>query len=120
MPSRRARSRTCRAKSGRSRALATSDFFESATRARSVPELIAENELRTSTAPRAHAGGGTSRTTVRPLRSWRTCFTPLSLPLWLREEHPIPPNETTLFDLPIELLECEPARFLAPALVRRI
>src|SRR3954470_12991614 len=65
---------TSRTRSGREAALRASDPLGS-PEARSVPELITENALRTSTDPGGHAGTGTSRTVLAPPRSCSTCFT---------------------------------------------
>ena len=74
-PSRLTVSTTRLTKSGRERALPTSDCCARLTVARSVPALTSENALRTRTQPGASAGGGTSTNLISPvLKSWMSCF----------------------------------------------
>ena len=74
-PSLRAFSITALTRSGRSRASWTRPFPSISTAARSVPELINDAAVRTSTRPFWSAGTGTSTTLGAPsFRFCRTCF----------------------------------------------
>src|SRR5688572_14174094 len=69
-------------RSGRCRASCSKPLLTSSTEARSVPALINEATVRTSTRPRCKAGTGTSPTNGLPvLRFCNTCFIDLSFVL---------------------------------------
>src|SRR5512140_2075119 len=74
-PSRRAFSSTWRVRSGRERALPTSDFSANSTTIRSVPAETRLAAVRTRAVPGRTDGAGTSATTALPSRKFcRSCF----------------------------------------------
>src|SRR6267142_998283 len=66
--------------SGRAMALANIDFSDASTLARSVPELMAENAVRTRIPPERSSGSGTSKVLTSPVRiSFKTaCMVEIS------------------------------------------
>ena len=72
-------SRTFFVRSGRARAFAGRLFAASSSLLRSVPALMSEHALATSTHPSRTAGAGASTTTIRPSRArCATCLTRLA------------------------------------------